>query len=71
MEDFHQRGSLIYTINNNIVDVDFSLTPADWKKTDITENQIEVQNDIVSEITFGKSPDSSISVFTSNFIKND
>jgi hypothetical protein len=71
MNTQHQKGSVMYTINNNIVDVDFSLTPAEWKKVDVTNSQIEIENDIVSEIRFGKSPDSIISVMTSNFVKDD
>ena len=71
MDSYHNSGSTMYLINNNIVDVDFSLTPSEWKKVQVSRDCIEVDNDIVSEIKFGNSPDSSISVVTSSFIKED
>lgn len=68
---WHNKNSVIDNINTKIVDVDFSMTPAEWKHIDISNSEIVVSNDIVSEITFGNQDNSMISVYTKNFIKSD
>ena len=71
LEDLHSNNSVISKINTDIVDVDFSMTPTEWKTVDVQNNCIFVSNDIVSEILFGNENDVGISVYTNNFIKSD
>ena len=70
-EELHSNNSVISKINTDIVDVDFSMTPAEWKTVDVQNNCIFVSNDMVSEILFGNENNVGISVYTNNFIKSD
>ena len=68
----HRDNSVMGSINTDIVDVKFSMTPVEWNTVSATNDEIFVSNDMVSEVLFGTEENSDgISVYTDNFITAD
>lgn len=72
LEKMHRGNSVIGKVNTDIVDVRFSMIPVEWNTVDVTDDEVFISNDMVSEVLFGTEENNDgISVYTDNFITAD
>lgn len=67
----HGDDSVIGVVNSRIEDVDFTSIPDGWMNKEEAASETAISNDILDDVVFGTQDDRTISVFTSNFVKDD